>query len=133
MNKDDDHIPEGKKAFYDQIRRTDNPYEFNSESYSQWDSDWYEGYEEKHGYRKEPKEPKVPKEPFWERNYLPIAWVTGLITFFACWIYAIASWGFLLGLGLGWIPSFFVAVIIGADFLSTRDPGINQLTTMVID
>lgn len=40
--------------------------------------------------------------------------ITGIIAFFACWIYAFVSWGLLLGLGLGWIPSIFVAIIVGA-------------------
>ena len=39
--------------------------------------------------------------------------ITAVITFIACWIYAIASWGGLLGFGLGWIPSVFIAVIAG--------------------
>jgi hypothetical protein len=40
-------------------------------------------------------------------------WITAVISFIACWIYAIASWGFLLGVGLGWIPSLFIAAIAG--------------------
>lgn len=39
--------------------------------------------------------------------------ITAVLTFLGCWIYAIASWGFLLGVGLGWIPSFFIAIIAG--------------------
>lgn len=39
--------------------------------------------------------------------------IIGLVTFFACWAYAIFQWGFLLGLGLGWLPSFFIALIAG--------------------
>ena len=41
-------------------------------------------------------------------------WITSVLTFFICWIYAIASYGFFLGLGLGWIPSIVIAVIVGA-------------------
>lgn len=49
-----------------------------------------------------------------EKNYYKIGfWITAVITFIVCWIYAIASWGFLLGVGLGWIPSLFIAVIAG--------------------
>ncbi len=49
-----------------------------------------------------------------EKNYYGIGfWISSVITFFVCWIYAIASWGFLLGVGLGWIPSLFIAVIAG--------------------
>jgi hypothetical protein len=39
--------------------------------------------------------------------------ILGFITFVACWIYSVQEWGFLLGVGLGWIPSFFVAIIAG--------------------
>jgi hypothetical protein len=39
--------------------------------------------------------------------------ITAIIVFIACWIYAIVSWGFLIGVGLGWIPSLFIAVIAG--------------------
>jgi len=39
--------------------------------------------------------------------------ITAVISFFACWIYAFVEWGFLLGVGLGWIPSIFIAVIAG--------------------
>ncbi len=35
-----------------------------------------------------------------EKNYYEIGfWITSVITFIVCWIYAIASWGFLLGVG----------------------------------
>ena len=40
-------------------------------------------------------------------------YIIGAITFIACWIYAYISWGFLLGVGLGWIPSLFIAGIVG--------------------
>jgi hypothetical protein len=38
-----------------------------------------------------------------------ICWV---LTFFGCWIYCIASYGFLLGLGLGWLPSGIAATVV---------------------
>lgn len=40
--------------------------------------------------------------------------ITALITFIGSWIYCIAEYGFLLGVGLGWLPSIIVAVIAGA-------------------
>jgi hypothetical protein len=40
--------------------------------------------------------------------------ITAFITFVACWIYAVAKYGFLIGVGLGWIPSLIVAAIAGA-------------------
>jgi len=32
-------------------------------------------------------------------------------TFFISWIYCIVSYGFLLGVGLGWLPSLVLAII----------------------
>ena len=40
--------------------------------------------------------------------------ITAFIVFWASWIYCIATYGFLLGVGLGWLPSIIVAVIAGA-------------------
>ena len=40
-------------------------------------------------------------------------WITSVITFLGCWIYAIAQYGFFIGIGLGWIPSMIIAVIAG--------------------
>lgn len=37
-----------------------------------------------------------------------IVWV---VTFVGCWIYCIANYGFLLGVGLGWLPAGIVATI----------------------
>ena len=39
-------------------------------------------------------------------------WITWAITFVGCWIYAIASYGFLLGVGLGWLPYAIVATLV---------------------
>ncbi len=39
--------------------------------------------------------------------------VAGVITFIGAYIYCIATYGFLLGLGLGWLPSEILAAIIG--------------------
>jgi CheY-like chemotaxis protein len=53
-------------------------------------------------------------DTFWDSVstvYLVGAWITGVVTFIGCWIYAIGSYGFLLGVGLGWLPSAIVAVI----------------------
>jgi len=38
--------------------------------------------------------------------------ITWAITFIGCWIYAIATYGFLLGVGLGWLPSAIIATIV---------------------
>jgi len=39
------------------------------------------------------------------------ALATGIITFFVSYIYCIAEYGFLLGVGLGWLPSLIVAFV----------------------
>jgi hypothetical protein len=40
--------------------------------------------------------------------------ITGGIVFLGSWIYCAATYGFLFGFGLGWIPSAILAVIVGA-------------------
>ncbi len=35
-----------------------------------------------------------------------LAPLAGFLVFAACWIYCIAAYGFLFGVGLGWVPSF---------------------------
>lgn len=37
------------------------------------------------------------------------AWITAGIVFLGAWIYAIANYGFLFGVGLGWLPSAIIA------------------------
>jgi hypothetical protein len=37
--------------------------------------------------------------------------IFGLLIFFIGWIYAVVSFGFFLGLGVGWIPAVFIAFI----------------------
>ncbi|NJC87316.1 MAG: hypothetical protein FIB02_02105 [Desulfuromonas sp.] len=37
--------------------------------------------------------------------------VVGTSVFFGSWIYAIKTYGWFLGLGLGWIPSFFLGIM----------------------
>lgn len=57
------------------------------------------------------------EKPFWnEDQYENLFWIgyciTWIITFIGCWIYAIATYGFLFGVGLGWFPSAIVASIV---------------------
>lgn len=40
--------------------------------------------------------------------------ITACIVFIGSWIYCIIEYGFLLGVGFGWVPSIIVAVIAGA-------------------
>ena len=46
--------------------------------------------------------------PWYVTGYL-IAWV---ISFFGFWIYAVAEYGFFLGITLGWIPALIAATIV---------------------
>lgn len=49
-----------------------------------------------------------------DENWYPAgAWLFGGIAFIAGWIYAIAAYGFFLGVGLGWFPAAILAVLVG--------------------
>jgi hypothetical protein len=39
--------------------------------------------------------------------------ITAVLVFIGCWIYCIAAYGFLLGVGLGWLPSGICAALAG--------------------
>ena len=39
--------------------------------------------------------------------------IVGIISFVVIWIYAIASWGFLIGLAVGWFPALIGGFILG--------------------
>lgn len=41
--------------------------------------------------------------------YQAVTAAVGFVVFVACWFYCIAEYGFLLGGGLGWIPSAIAA------------------------
>lgn len=43
--------------------------------------------------------------------YIGGMWISGVIIFVGCWIYCIATYGFLFGVGLGWLPSIIVAFL----------------------
>lgn len=42
-----------------------------------------------------------------------IGFGTAVVTFLASWVYCIYAYGFLFGLGLGWLPSGILAVAVG--------------------
>lgn len=48
-----------------------------------------------------------------EEVYPVIAALVALPVGIATWIYAVVTWGFLLGLGFGWIPGIIAGVIAG--------------------
>lgn len=45
--------------------------------------------------------------------YIVGAYITGFVTFIAVWIYAIISWGFLIGVAIGWLPAAITAFFAG--------------------
>lgn len=46
-------------------------------------------------------------------TYFTWAVITGSIIFIVVWIYAMVSWGFLIGITIGWIPGLIAGVIGG--------------------
>jgi hypothetical protein len=46
-------------------------------------------------------------------TYMVGVWITGVLSFVIIWIYALASWGLLIGLMVGWIPALIGGVILG--------------------
>lgn len=38
--------------------------------------------------------------------------ISAILIFIASWIYCIINYGFLLGVGLGWLPSIIVAFVL---------------------
>ena len=43
---------------------------------------------------------------------LVLGWIAAIITFFASYLYCIAAYGFLFGLGLGWLPSGILSAVV---------------------
>jgi low affinity Fe/Cu permease len=42
-----------------------------------------------------------------------IGWIVGFVVFLASYYYCITTYGYLLGFGLGWLPSFMAAGLAG--------------------
>ncbi len=104
---------EGKSAFFNGLELSDNPYTSDTEFFSKWASGWEEAFQARKRVFEVQSKPIRNHSVDWDTVYPVGGFITGAITFIACWIYAIVSWGFLLGVGLGWIPSLFIAVIAG--------------------
>lgn len=43
--------------------------------------------------------------------------IFGVVVFFVGWIYAIGAFGFFIGVGVGWIPALFLAMIVDTIFI----------------
>lgn len=70
----------------------------------------------------EPQEVKTQHvKPTWGDEYLGFGILHGsyaaLFTFIGVWIYCVATYGFLLGLGLGWLPAAILAGIVHFAFV----------------
>ncbi len=46
-------------------------------------------------------------------DYETGALITGVIDFIALMVYAVSTYGWFLGLGMGWIPAGVIAFVIG--------------------
>lgn len=46
-------------------------------------------------------------------DYEKGAVITGLLVFIAVWLYAIANWGLLIGLVIGWLPALIAGAVLG--------------------
>ncbi len=46
-------------------------------------------------------------------DYETGALITGVIAFIALMVYAVSTYGWFLGLGMGWIPAGVIAFVIG--------------------
>jgi hypothetical protein len=85
---------------------------------------------------------KAPQDIFWERTkdlfagYLLIGvalgYVAGAITFIGAYIYCIATYGFLFGLGLGWLPSIILAYVVGFVTLFLWGPAALGLLLLIL-
>ena len=58
--------------------------------------------------------------------------ISGVLIFIGAYIYCIATYGFLLGLGLGWLPSGIVAAIVGGALVLLWGPAVFLLSLMFL-
>ena len=50
--------------------------------------------------------------------------VAGIITFLGAYVWSVFAYGFLLGFGLGWLPSLLLALLVGALTIFLWGPAI---------
>ena len=71
-----------------------------------------------------------------DNTYLKIGVASGFIvgglTFFGCWLYAIQSWGWFLGIAFGWLPSAIIAVIVGVLSIFLWGPALGLIAFFVL-
>jgi hypothetical protein len=83
--------------------------EKNGEDALPWEPEWINEPEPDPLFKKRRTSPKRRSEV----SFLGIfANLVGLVTFFGCWIFFITTFGWLLGLVLGWIPAVLIALLV---------------------
>jgi hypothetical protein len=53
-----------------------------------------------------------PRRTLYPRIGFVMAGIAGVTTFIGAYIYCISEYGFLLGFGLGWLPSALLAALV---------------------
>jgi len=53
------------------------------------------------------------KNAITQENYQLGFWITAIVTFLGTWIYCICNYGFLLGVGIGWLPAAITGIVAG--------------------
>jgi hypothetical protein len=66
-----------------------------------------------------------------ELNVAP-GWISAGMTFIAAWIYCTATYGFLFGFGLGWIPSAILAAIVGIAMVFLWKPALILVVLLLL-
>lgn len=102
-------VTEGRLAFQNSIPTEENPYG-GLESRSAWLLGWQQAQASLQQFVAKQAYPARDSGPSYSTGFV----ITALIPFIGSWIYCIATYGFLFGVGLGWLPSLIVAVIAGA-------------------
>jgi hypothetical protein len=63
---------------------------------------------------------------------LTLAVFTGPATFLAAWAYCTLAYGFLFGFGLGWLPAFFLALLVGGATVILWGPAVVLLLLFAV-
>lgn len=107
-NKDKSpEFQEGYRAFQNDIPLLNNAYRLsNKELAEDWETGWNYASKLRLGASN-----KASDLGFLGGTFSFFAGTVGVVAFFGCWIYAIATYGWFLGLAFGWIPSLMIATI----------------------
>jgi hypothetical protein len=105
-------LQEGRLSFYNGVAVSDNPYRStNTERAQVWESGWHEAQASRRDFEIKQRYGETSSNS--SSGILGIfAVVVGVVSFFSCWIYAIVTYGWFLGLAFGWIPALIIAIIV---------------------